>query len=73
MSVTVCAGALPNLMFVKRPVLMEIADHVGLLVSIRGLHRCRELSIIPVLSGRLARPFFSADGQPSGNQRIQQE
>ncbi|MDR9804164.1 hypothetical protein [Rhizobium hidalgonense] len=64
---------LSNVTVVKRRVLMGIVDKGALIVSSRDFHRCRELSAIPVLFGRLARPFLSADSQPLGNQRIQKE
>ncbi|WP_245293055.1 hypothetical protein [Rhizobium acidisoli] len=70
--VAIHGRVLPSIMLVERNVLMRIVDKGGLLVSIHGLHRYRKLRAIFVLS-RLAWPFLSADGQPSGNQRIQQE
>ncbi|WP_244597445.1 hypothetical protein [Rhizobium hidalgonense] len=63
---------LSNVTLVKRRVLMGIVDK-GLIVSSRDFHRCRELSTVPVLFGRLAWPFLPSDSQPLGNQRIHQE
>nr|WP_315859183.1 hypothetical protein [Rhizobium leguminosarum] len=61
------ARTLSNIMLIERRVVVGIVD------KIRRLHGCRKLSTILALIGRLARPSLSADGQPSGNQRIQQE
>ncbi|MGO6999755.1 hypothetical protein AB9E27_28900 [Rhizobium leguminosarum] len=63
-----------NIVLVERRVVVGIVDkRTIMLVSIGRLHGCRKLSTILALIGRLARPSLSADGQPSGNQRIQQE
>ncbi|MDU0309946.1 hypothetical protein RWK44_11740 [Rhizobium sp. 25PS6] len=75
---TICvadqARSLSNIMLIERRVAVGIVDkRTIMLVSIRRLHGCRKLSTILALIGRLARPFLSADGQPSGNQGIQQE
>nr|WP_315858204.1 hypothetical protein [Rhizobium leguminosarum] len=68
------ARTLSNIMLIERRVVVGIVDkRTIMLVSIRRLHGSRKLSIILALIGRLARPSLSADGQPSGNQRIQQE
>nr|WP_315857957.1 hypothetical protein [Rhizobium leguminosarum] len=68
------ARTLSNIMLIERRVVVGIVDkRTIMLVSIRRLHGCRKLSTMLALIGRLARPSLSADGQPSGNQRIQQE
>ncbi|WP_348643995.1 hypothetical protein [Rhizobium leguminosarum] len=68
------ARSLFNIMLIERRGVVGIVDkRTIMLVSIRRLHGCRKLSTILALIGRLARPFLSADSQPSGNQGIQQE
>ncbi|WP_259667795.1 hypothetical protein [Rhizobium lentis] len=67
------ALSLSDVTLVERRAAIGTIGKRAILVSIRGLRGCRKLSTIVMPFGRFARLSLSADGQPSGHQRIHQE